>query len=718
MRQLRATGERNRLRIAEPPQQSRRVFLRLKSPPEGGIWGGVRLVNDANGGDNTIGSKPTERKINKLHKRMNNKYSLPKDGGLISESAPRDIIHRYEKIHTKVYENEYEGVQYVADNIVKAIRMYNEIHCSNEVYEESQPFVLGLTTGRTPLGLYRELVKRHHEGQISFRNVAVYSLDEFYPIRSTEQQSRNYRIHEEFLNHIDILPENVHIPDGTVPEDRVSEYCASYDHSVRRIDLMIIGVGEDGQIGFNEPGSYSRSRTRLVQLTYNTRKIQSGAFFGLENTPKMAVTMGIDTIMRANRIILMAWGEEKAHIVQRVVEGEITDQVPASYLQAHQNIEVVIDENAAQLLTREQTPWMVGPCEWTPKFVRKAVVWLCGVVKKPILKLTYKDYIENSLGELLEQGHAYDQINIDVFNDLQHTITGWPGGKPNADDSTRPVPSSPFPKRVIVFSPHPDDDVISMGGTFIRLVQQGHDVHVAYETSGNVAVHDDVVLQNIDTARELGYGNHYAEVEKVIAGKRKGEPEPRPLLDLKGAIRRAEARAAVRSFGLNPDTNAHFLNLPFYETGGIKKGQLTEKDIEIIVKLLREIKPHQIYAAGDLADPHGTHRTCMEAVLGALEVVKDDEWLKECHLWLYSGAWMEWDLGMVDMAVPLSPDELIMKRHAIYRHLSQKDIMPFPGSDPREFWQRAEERTQNTAKLYDQLGMAEYQAIEVFVKMF
>ena len=395
MRQLRATGERNRLRIAEPPQQSRRVFLRLKSPPEGGIWGGVRLVNDTNGGDNTIGSKPTERKINKLHKRMNNKYSLPKDGGLISESAPRDIIHRYEKIHTKVYENEYEGVQYVADNIVKAIRMYNEIHCSNEVYEESQPFVLGLTTGRTPLGLYRELVKRHHEGQISFRNVSVYSLDEFYPIRSTEQQSRNYRIHEEFLNHIDILPENVHIPDGTVPEDRVSEYCASYDHSVRRIDLMIIGVGEDGQIGFNEPGSYSRSRTRLVQLTYNTRKIQSGAFFGLENTPKMAVTMGIDTIMRANRIILMAWGEEKAHIVQRVVEGEITDQVPASYLQAHQNIEVVIDENAAQLLTREQTPWMVGPCEWTPKFVRKAVVWLCGVVKKPILKLTYKDYIEN-----------------------------------------------------------------------------------------------------------------------------------------------------------------------------------------------------------------------------------------------------------------------------------------------------------------------------------
>lgn len=648
----------------------------------------------------------------------NNKYSLPKDGGLIASAAPRDIIHRYEKMHTLVYESEYEGVQYVADTIVKMIRNHNEANCSNQIYEENVPFTLGLSTGRTPLGLYNELVKRYKRGEISFANVAVFGLDEFYPIRKTEQQSRNYRIYEEFLNQVDILPENVHIPDGAVDFDRVSEYCASYDQMVRKIDLIVVGMGEQGQIGFNEPGSYAKSRTRLVQLTHDSRKLQSGAFFGLENTPKMAITMGLDTVMRAEKIILMAWGENKADVIQRVVEGPVTDQVPASLLQEHPNIEVVIDENAAQLLTREQTPWLVGPCEWTPKFVRKAVVWLCGVVNKPILKLTYKDYIENSLGELLEQGRSYDRINIDVFNDLQHTITGWPGGKPGADDSTRPAPSTPFPKRVVIFSPHPDDDVISMGGTFIRLVQQGHDVHVAYETSGNVAVADDVVLQNIDTARELGYGDHVEEVRQIIASKKKGEPEPRPLLNLKGSIRRAEARAAVRSFGLNPDTNAHFLNLPFYETGGIKKGQLTEKDIDIIVKLLRDIKPDQIYAAGDLADPHGTHRTCMEAVLGALEVVKDDEWLKNCHLWLYRGAWMEWDLGMVDMAVPLSPDEMIMKRHAIYRHLSQKDIMPFPGSDPREFWQRAEERTQNTARLYDKLGMAEYQAIEVFVRMF
>ncbi len=639
---------------------------------------------------------------------MKSKYSLPKDGGLIAESTPRDILHRYEKMPTTVFETESEGAQCIADRIVAAIN----------AHRGTEPFALGLTTGRTPLGLYRELAERHARGEVSFRNVAVYSLDEFYPIASTEQQSRNYRIHEDLLNHVDILPENVHILDGTLPKEQLAEYCDAYDKAARKIDLMIIGIGEDGQIGFNEPGSYAKSRTRLVQLSHGSRKTQAGAFHSLEHTPKMAITMGIDTVMHARRIILMAWGENKARILREVVEGEVSAQVPASHLQAHADIEVVTDENAAQLFTREVAPWLVGPCRWTPKFIRKAVVWLCGVVDKPILKLTYKDYIENSLGELLEQGRTFDQINIDVFNDLQHTISGWPGGKPNADDTTRPVPSSPFPKRVVVFSPHPDDDVISMGGTFIRLVQQGHDVHVAYETSGNVAVHDDVVLQHIDAARELGYGDRYAEVERIIAEKKAGEPEPRALLELKDAIRRSEARGAVRSFGLNPDTNAHFLNLPFYETGGIKKGQLSDADTEIIVKLLREVKPHQIYAAGDLADPHGTHRVCMEAVLEALEVVKNDDWMKECHLWLYRGAWMEWDLGMVDMAVPLSPDELIKKRHAIYRHLSQKDIMPFPGDDPREFWQRAEERTQNTARLYDKLGMAEYQAIEVFVRMF
>ena len=637
---------------------------------------------------------------------MNNKYALPKDGGLIADEAFKDLTRRYEKIALQVYENEYVGVRYAADNIVSAINAHTE----------QRPFVLGLTTGKTPIGLYRELVKRYKAGDVSFANVAVYSLDEFYPILPTEKQSRNYRIHEELLDHIDIRPENINFPDGTLPREELSNFCANYCKG--DIDLMIIGVGEDGQVGFNEPGSYAKSNTRLVQLSYQTRKVQSKAFNGLENTPKMAITMGIGTIMKAKRIIVMAWGEGKSQIIRRIVEGNISEQVPASYLQEHSNIEMIIDEGAASQLTRVQTPWLVGSCQWTPKFTRKAVVWLCGVVNKPILKLTHKDYIENSLGELLEQGRSYDMINIDVFNDLQHTITGWPGGKPNADDSTRPVKSTPFPKNVLIFSPHPDDDVISMGGTFIRLVEQGHNVHVAYETSGNVAVHDDVVLQNIDVAHELGFADKYAEVESIIKGKRPGEPEPRELLNIKGALRRAEARASVRSFGLNPDTNAHFLNLPFYETGGIHKSPFTKTDIDIVVNLLREIKPHQIYAAGDLSDPHGTHRTCIEIVLEAIEEVRNEEWFKDCHLWLYRGAWMEWDLGSVDMAVPLSPNEMIMKRHAIYRHLSQKDIVPFPGDDPREFWQRSEERTQTTAKQYNDLGMAEYQAIEVFVKMF
>ena len=399
--------------------------------------------------------------------------------------------------------------------------------------------------------------------------------------------------------------------------------------------------------------------------------------------------MGIDTIMRADKIVLMAWGEEKADVIRKVVEGQITDQVPATALQEHHNIEVVIDENAAGKLTREVAPWLVGPCEWTPKFTRKAVIWLCGVVGKPILKLTHSDYIENSLGELLE---AKGPLRQDQHRRLQRPATyhyRLAGRQAQRRRLDAPFRRSPFPKRCWIFSPHPDDDVISMGGTFIRLVDHGHDVHVAYETSGDFAVNDDVVLQQLDTVRELGFADRFDEVKRLIAGKVKGQPEPRELLDIKAAIRRAEAKAADRSFGLDP-SHVHFLNLPFYETGGLKKAPLSQRDIDIIVKLLREIEPDQIYAAGDLADPHGTHRTCMEAVLGALEVAKDDAWLKNCHLWLYRGAWLEWDLGMVDMAVPLSPDELIKKRHAIYRHVSQKDIVPFPaairansGSAPR-----------------------------------
>ena len=634
-------------------------------------------------------------------------FSLPQDGGLIPDSIPNDILHSYEKIPTEIFSEPADASEAVADLIV------------NEIKANGGKLRLGLSTGSSPRTLYQILANKYAKGLVSFKDVELFSIDEYYPCNGIEKTSRNTCLHEELINLVDFQEKNVHFPDGTASRSEVSAYCAEYDRLARNLDLLVMGIGELGQIGFNEAGSSDKSRTRVVILGYRSRNRQAKNFKGnVDLTPKSAITMGISTMLSAKKIVLMAWGEDKATAVQKVVEGEMTSEYPASLLQQHDNVTFYTDENSSANLTRFVAPWLIGPCEWTPKFIRKAVVWLCGQVHKPILKLTHKDYLDNSLGELLELKGPFDKINIDVFNDLQHTITGWPGGKPNADDSTRPVPSTPFPKNVLIFSPHPDDDVISMGGTFIRLVQQGHNVHVAYETSGNVAVHDDVVLQHMDAIHELGYGDDFEKVKAIIATKRPGEPEPRELLNLKAAIRRSEARAAVRSFGLNADTNAHFLNLPFYETGGIKKGERTQKDIDIILELLHKVQPDQIYVAGDLADPHGTHRVCTEAVLEALRQCEGEEWLKHCHVWLYRGAWMEWELGRVDMAVPLSPDELIMKRHAIYRHLSQKDIVPFPGEDSREFWQRAEERTQNTARLYDEMGMAEYQAIEVFVKLF
>ena len=636
------------------------------------------------------------------------KFSLPKDGGLIEAGLPLGIKHTYERIPVHIFEDEDDASERLAEKIVESI------NSASGVYR------LGLSTGTSPLALYKSLVRRYEAGEVSFKNVEIYSIDEYYPAPA-DAQSRNKRLYAELVQKVDVEPENVFVPKLTERLDAaaVTEFCNEFDAKARNLDLLVMGMGEKGQIGFNEAGSSEFSRTRTVLLPYASRKRQARNFSGnLNVTPHTAIAMGISTMLTAKKIHLIAWGEDKAVTVKKVAEDKADSSWTASLLQRHDNISMYVDENSASQITRNVAPWLVGPCEWTPKFIRKAVVWLCEQVHKPVLKLTQGDYLTNGLGELLELHGPYDQINIRVFNELQHTITGWPGGKPNADDSTRPVPSSPFPKRVVIFSPHPDDDVISMGGTFIRLAEQGHDVHVAYETSGNVAVHDDVVLQHMDAARELGFGDRFDEVREIIASKKPGEPEPRALLNLKGSIRRAEAKAAVRSFGLNDATNCHFLNLPFYETGGIKKGERTQADIDIIIALLQEVKPHQIYLAGDLADPHGTHRVCTEAVLEAINQLQGAEWLKECHVWLYRGAWMEWELGKVDMAVPLSPDEVIKKRHAIYRHLSQKDIVPFPGDDPREFWQRAEERTSNTARLYNELGMAEYQAIEVFVRLF
>lgn len=640
-------------------------------------------------------------------------YKLNKPGGLKPGADPADIIRKFEKVYTNIFASESSGSMYVAREIENCIR---------EKQKFGELCILGITTGKSPVGVFRALVEIHKKENLSFRNVVVFSLDEFFPISPKEQQSRNWLIHESLLDHVDILPENIHIQDSTLPLDKVAAFCRDYEAKIEEyggLDLLFLGTGVQGQLGFNEPGSYTNTRTRLVALGNESRQAVSSIFYGIDNVPRKAITMGLGTILKAKRIILMAWGEEKATVIKDIVEGEENSATPATCLQKHPNIEVVVDEGASQELTRVKTPWLVGTCLWPERFIRTAVLWLCRKVDKPILKLTYQDYIDNRLGQLLEAtGQTYDMINIQVFNDLQHTISGWPGGKPNADDSTRPERATPYPKRVLIFSPHPDDDVISMGGTFIRLIAQGHDVHVAYQTSGNIAVLDDIVLQTLDTARECGFVDRYNEVQEIINNKKKGEAEPIELRRLKGSIRRAEAKAACRQMGLTDPSHVHFLNLPFYETGGVKKGLLTDKDIQIVVDLLREIKPHQIYAAGDLSDPHGTHRVCIEAVLAAMEVVQDEEWVKECRLWLYRGAWQEWDLDMVDMAVPLSPDEVIQKRHAIYRHLSQKDIVPFPGEDKREFWQRAEERNQNTARLYDKLGMAEYQAIEVFVRLF
>lgn len=626
-------------------------------------------------------------------------------------ACPEAILHNFEKIPAHIFNTQEDASENVADIICYEI---------SKAEKAGGTLKLGLSTGRTPRSLYQILRSRFEQGLVSFRRVEIFTIDEYYPLDEISINSRNKIIHDDLLDHIDIPGSNVHIPDGHIGKDAVSDWCERFDRMASGLDLLVIGIGEEGQTGFNESGSSQRSRTRTVLLPYASRKRQARNFIGeIENTPHMAITMGAGTMMSAKRVILMAFGEDKAGAVSRASEGELSPTCPASFFQNHSDAAFFIDRDAASQLTRTEAPWLIGPCDWSGKFRRKAVFWLCRKLGKPILELSQKDYLENSLGELLELYGPYDKINIDVFNELQHCITGWPGGKPDADDSNRPVSANPFPKRVLIFSPHPDDDVISMGGTFIRLVHQGHDVHVAYQTSGDVAVHDDVVSQMFDAAYELGFGDRREELARLLGDKRKDGVQCREMLEIKAAVRRSEAKAAVRSFGLE-ESRVHFLNLPFYESGGVKKNPRTQKDIDIVSELIDSLKPHQIYLAGDLADPHGTHRVCTEIVLEALEQLAAKpgaEWMEDCKLWLYRGAWMEWETYRVDMAVPLSPEEVVEKRYAIYHHLSQKDIVPFPGDDPREFWQRAEDRTAGTAREFRELGMARYQAMEVFVKL-
>jgi glucosamine-6-phosphate deaminase len=623
-----------------------------------------------------------------------------------------------EKIPVKIFKGSEEASVFVANEIAALVKIRQL---------EGKPCVLGLATGSTPTRVYAELIKIHEEGGLSFKNVHTFNLDEYYPIEPESLQSYVRFMKEHLFNHIDIPKKNINIPDGTLKKEKVQDFCLQYEKKIESlggIDLQVLGVGRTGHIGFNEPGSSERTVTRLITLDQVTRVDAASDFFGEENVPRKAITMGVGTIMKAKRIIMMAWGEGKASIIQRAVEGPVTDQVPSTFLQKHPNTLVVLDDAASSRLTAIKTPWLLDSCEWDENLIRKAVVWLCQKLKKPILKLTNNDYMEHGMADVItEYGSAY-QVNIKVFNQLQHTITGWPGGKPNADDSHRPERAKPFPKRVVIFSPHPDDDVISMGGTFIRLVDQGHEVHVAYQTSGNIAVFDDDAVRFADFVRDFNtsFGlnkeegdKFYKKVVKSLLQKGPGQVDSPEVMRIKGLIRRGEAKAGCRYVGI-PDSQAHFLDMPFYETGLVKKKPLGEKDIQIIVDLLEKIKPQQIYAAGDLSDPHGTHRVCLAAIFKAVEKLKNKAWMKDCYLWLYRGAWQEWDVDQIEMAVPLSPDELLRKRRAVFKHQSQKDSAVFPGNDQREFWVRAEDRNHATAEIYNQLGLAEYEAIEAFVR--
>jgi glucosamine-6-phosphate deaminase len=629
-----------------------------------------------------------------------------------------ELIDSFEQIAVDIYPTAKDGSKAVAQEIAALIKARQA---------SNQKVVLGLATGSTPKYLYAELVRLHKEEGLSFKNVITFNLDEYYPIEPDALQSYNRFMKEQLFNHIDIPEGNTHVPDGTLPKEKVKEYAAEYEAKIEAaggIDLQILGIGTNGHIGFNEPGSTINSHTRLVTLDNSTRMANAFEFSNMSQVPRLAITMGLSTIFKAKRVVLLAWGTHKAKIVQRSVEGHSTDQVPASLLQQHPDCKFVIDEQAAEELTRYKEPWLTGDCEWTPKLVRKAVTNLALKLNKPILFLTDRDYNENGLNDLIVQyGSAYE-LNIQEFNAIRDTITGWPGGKPGAQLPSHPERSQPEKKRVLIFSPHPDDDIISMGGTFIRLHEQGHDVHIAYQTSGNIAVTDEFVLRYIDFA--VGFEDMFGidrskssqvleDAKAFLRVKKPSQKDSPQIRAIKGLIRRGEAKATCRYVGI-PDENIHFNNLPFYETGLIEKAPASQADIDITKKLIAEVKPHQIYCAGDLADPHGTHKVCLEIIFAALEQLKHEEYMKDCWVWMYKGAWQEWNIHEIEMAVPMSPEQVKQKRLGIFIHQSQKDVVPFQGTDSREFWERAEDRNANTANLYDQLGLQKYAAMEAFAR--
>ncbi len=623
-----------------------------------------------------------------------------------------------EKVKLTVFNNPADASQTIALEIAAMIR---------QKQQDGQQAVLGMATGSTPKRIYDCLVLLHREEGLSFKNVTCFNLDEYYGLGKENSNSYYTFMWNNLFRHIDIEPGNCHIPDGLVNADEVDRHCRRYEEMIRQcggIDIQILGIGRNGHIGFNEPGSHENSNTRLITLDRTTRSDALGDFGGLMNVPKKAITMGISTILGARKIYLLAWGEGKAAIIKKTIEGPVTDEVPASFLQKHNAAEIFVDSFAAADLTRIQSPWLIDQIVWDKAMMKRAVVQLAFLLKKPILKLTNADYNENGISDLLALfGNAYD-INIEVFNLLQQTITGWPGGKPNVPDRGRPERAEPAKKRVLLFSPHPDDDIISMGGTFQRLVDQGHDVHVAYQTSGNIAVADDEALRFIEFITHFNKqfnieskeaNDIYENAKNFLSHKTSGEKDTEAVRQVKGIIRRGEAANTCRFVGI-PEANIHFLNMPFYETGSVEKKPLSEEDYMGIEKLIAAIKPHQVYAAGDLADPHGTHKVCLDAIFEAVKRLKHHSYMNDCRVWLYKGAWAEWSIDLIEMAVPMSPEQLLKKRQGIFKHQSQKDGVVFQGDDSREFWQRAEDRNRQTASEYNQLGLAEYEAMEAFVR--
>lgn len=627
-------------------------------------------------------------------------------------------LSRFEKLPVAIFEDSKLAAANIAEDIVREMKVKQQ---------EGKPFVLGISGGNSPTPVYEELVRLHKEEGVSFSNTVVFNTYEFYPVFDFTYSNLKM-LKEIFLDQIDLNPNNIYSPDASVEKDLIAENCEQFENEIKKwggLDYLLLGLGSKGNVGFNMPGSSLHSETRMVMLDGDSRKDIARNFGSLDKVPVSAITMGLADMMDAKKISLVAWSGQKAESIRNIVEGPVTELTPGSALQTHPEVTIYVDLASASELTRISRPWLVTNCEWSSKLIRRAIVWLCNVVKKPILKLTNKDYSDHGLSELITlYGSAYN-VNIKIFNELQHTITGWPGGKPDADDTYRPERAKPYPKRVIIFSPHPDDDVISMGGTFQRLVNQGHEVHVAYQTSGNIAVGDEEVIRYISVLNSMrkkfnpentGLLEKYESIRNYLMyEKTKDDLDTPDILFIKGRIRREEARSADRYVGLSEE-NVHFLDLPFYETGRIKKNPISEKDVNIVKDFIETIKPHQIYVAGDLADPHGTHKVCLDAILGAIDMMKEDDWYQDCRVWMYRGAWMEWEIDHIEMAVPLSPEELRQKRNAILKHQSQMESAPFLGDDERLFWQRSEERNRATADMYWNLGLASYEAIEAFVE--